>query len=192
MEQIVLFFESYGVVGLFVLAFIESIFSPILPDLLMIPMSLAAPEKAIYYSAVVTLGTVLGGFVGYGLGKKFGLPLVKKYVPAHHAAKIEGWLAEYGGWAVFLAAMAPIPYKFVSISSGVFRINFIVFTIASVLGRGKRFMIEGVLIYYYGPQAIDLMKRYSNEFMIGVLVTIVLIAVGVRFFRKSPQRPTIG
>jgi len=187
-EQLIIFFQNFGVLGLFIISFIESIFSPILPDLLLIPMALSVPEKAIYYSIVATVGSVLGGIIGYFVGNKYGILAVKKYVPNKYVEKISGWLEQYGGWAIFLAALAPIPYKFVSISSGVFRINMVVFLIASVFGRGKRFLLEGILIFYYGPQAIELIKTYSNAFMIGVTIFIVLLAVGIAVMRKVPQR----
>lgn len=151
-------------------------------------MALSVPEKAIYYSLIATVGSVLGGIVGYFVGNKYGILAVKKYVPNKYVEKISGWLEQYGGWAIFLAALAPIPYKFVSISSGVFRINMVVFLIASVFGRGKRFLLEGILIFYYGPQAIELIKTYSNAFMIGVTIFIVLLAVGIAVMRKVPQR----
>ncbi len=178
MESWIPIFESYGVTGLFILSFIESFISPILPDLLLIPMALALPQEAVYYAAIATLGSVLGGFVGYGAGNRFGIPLVKRFVPEGQADKIREWIEKYGGWAVFFAAMAPIPYKFVSISAGVFRISLPVFFLASVLGRGKRFMLEGVLIYYYGPKAIELIKSSTDNFIImsGVILLIGILA----------------
>lgn len=188
MEQLIAFFQNFGVVGLFVISFIESIFSPILPDLLLIPMALSAPEKAIYYSVIATTGSVLGGIIGYFVGNKYGILAVKKFVPDHYVVKISNWLEQYGGWAIFLAALAPIPYKFVSISSGVFRINMVVFLVASLFGRGKRFLLEGILIFYYGPKALELIKTYSNTFMIGITLFIVLLVVGVGVMRKLPQR----
>lgn len=188
MEQLIVFFQNFGVLGLFIISFIESIFSPILPDLLLVPMALSVPEKAIYYSVIATVGSVLGGIIGYFIGNKYGIIAVKKYVPNKYVEKINGWLEQYGGWAIFLAALAPIPYKFVSISSGVFRINMVVFLIASVFGRGKRFLLEGILIFYYGPQAIELIKTYSNAFMIGITIFIVLLIVGIAVMRKAPQR----
>ena len=126
MEQFIPFFQNFGLAGLFILSFIESFISPILPDLMLIPMALAQPEKAIMYSVVATVGSVLGGFVGYGIGMKFGIPVMKRFVPQQQADKIHGWIENYGGWAIFLAALAPIPYKFASISAGVFRINMVV------------------------------------------------------------------
>lgn len=188
MEQLISFFQNFGVLGLFIISFIESIFSPILPDLLLVPMALSVPEKAIYYSVIATTGSVLGGIVGYFVGNKYGILAVKKFVPDKYVVKISSWLDQYGGWAIFLAALAPIPYKFVSISSGVFRINMVVFLAASIFGRGKRFLLEGILIFYYGPQAIDLIKTYSNTFMIGITIFIVLLVVGIAVIKRTPQR----
>jgi len=187
-EQLIAFFQNFGVVGLFIISFIESIFSPILPDLLLIPMALSTPEKAIYYSVIATTGSVLGGIIGYFVGNKYGILAVKKYVPDQYVVKISSWLEQYGGWAIFLAALVPIPYKFVSISSGVFRINMVVFLVASLFGRGKRFLLEGILIFYYGPKALELIKTYSNTFMIGITVFVVLLVVGIGVVRRLPQR----
>lgn len=188
MEQLVTFFQNFGALGLFIISFIESIFSPILPDLLLIPMGLSAPEKAIYYAVIATTGSVLGGIIGYFIGNRYGIIAVKRFVPNKYVVKISNWLEQYGGWAIFIAALAPIPYKFISISSGVFRINMVVFLGASILGRGKRFLLEGILIFYYGPMAVELIKMYSNTFMIGVLICLALIVFGVLIMRKLPQR----
>jgi undecaprenyl-diphosphatase len=174
MEQLITWLESYGLIGLFVISFVESFISPILPDVLLIPMALANPDQAIYYSIVATGASVLGGFIGYGVGFRFGLPIMQKVVPPQHVETIHGWLEKYGGWAVWLAAMAPIPYKFVSITAGVFKVNLFVFTIASILGRAKRFLVEGILIYYYGDQAVELIARYMKDFLHGFLLLVVM------------------
>ncbi len=187
MEQLLLFFEHYGAVGIFFISFIESFISPILPDLLLIPMALADMEKAIYYSAIATLGSVLGGIIGYFIGNKLGLPVLEKYAPAKHVETIHDWLERYGGWAIFFAALAPIPYKFVSISAGVFRVNMMVFLFASIIGRGKRFLLEGILIFYYGPSAVELIKAYSHNFIVAFAVIAVLgiIGIGIKVMKKS-------
>lgn len=191
MEPIILFFQNYGVVGLFFVSFIESFISPILPDLLLIPMALSAPEQAIYYSLIATVASVLGGIIGYFIGNRLGLPVLQKYAPAKHIDTIHNWLEKYGGWAIFFAAMAPIPYKFVSISAGVFRVNMVVFLFASIIGRGKRFLLEGILIFYYGPQAIELIKRYSNNFIIGFIGIIVIAGIVIKVI-KMKKNPVKG
>jgi len=187
-DQLILFFQQYGAVGLFIVSFIESFISPILPDLILIPMALSTPEKAIYYSMIATVASVLGGIVGYFIGDRLGLPVLQKYAPAKHVETIHNWLEKYGGWAIFFAAMAPIPYKFISISAGVFRINMFVFLLASVFGRGKRFLLEGLLIFYYGPKAIELIKNYSNNFIIGFAVVVVIGVIAIIVMKKKPIR----
>lgn len=177
MDQLIAWLESYGLVGLFIISFVESFISPVLPDVLLIPMALADPSQAIYYSIVATGASVLGGFIGYGVGFRFGIPLMKKVVPPQHIESLHNWLEKYGGWAIWLASMAPIPYKFVSITAGVFKVNLFIFFFASILGRAKRFLLEGILIYYYGPQAVGLIKRYTDDFLHGFLLLVALAAM---------------
>lgn len=187
MEVILHFFESYGVAGLFFVAFIESFISPILPDIMLIPMALAAPDQAIYYSAVVTAASVLGGYIGYGIGAKLGVIAMKRFVPERHSQTIERWMKTYGGWAIFLAAMAPIPYKFVCITAGTFRTNMLVFTIASVLGRGKRFLIVGILVHYFGPSALESFNKMSGTWLAGG-AAVLLVSVLLWYYYKHKQQ----
>lgn len=194
MEQFVELLQSYGVFGLFVVSFCESIFSPILPDIVLVPMGLALPEMAIYYSLVATGASVLGGFVGYAIGQRFGPPIVRKCVSPDYITKIRGLMDHYGGWAIWIAAMAPIPYKFVSISAGAFRINKTVFLVASIFGRAKRFLLEGILIYYYGPQAVILIQKYSDESIV-ILMGLIVIAIAglkIRHYLNKKKRKRCG
>lgn len=177
MEQVVHFFQHYGVAGLLLVSFLESFCSPVLPDLLLVPLAVANPQKAIYYSLLVTLASVLGGVIGYWLGKKLGIPLAKKIIPERYIKVINGWLEKYGGWAIFLFALAPIPYKFVSISAGVFKINMTTFIIASILGRAKRFLLIGILIYYHGPKAVEAWQNGLDSSLIWLIVGLIVIAV---------------
>ena len=108
MDQIIQLLESWGLIGLIVASFAESIFSPILPDFLLIPMALANPKNAIFYGLVATVTSVVGGILGYWLGIKYGLPLVKKMVPQKYLKIIDDFTQHNAGWAVFLAAMSPI------------------------------------------------------------------------------------
>lgn len=185
----IIFFKQYGAVGLFMVSFIESFISPVLPDLLLIPLALAQPEYAIYYAVIATLGSVLGGFVGYYAGNKVGLPALQRIVPAQYIQSIHKWLEQYGVWAIFLAALAPIPYKFTCIAAGAFRVNITVFVIASVLGRAKRFLLEGILIYLYGQQAIELFEKYSNDLFWAGIILVVLVVIGLSL-QKFLRRPT--
>lgn len=169
--------ESYGTLGLFIVAFVEAVFSPVLPDLLLIPMALAMPEKAIYYGGVATVASVLGGLAGYAIGKMFGLSVLKRFVPPQHVNHMRLLAGKYGVWAIFIGAMLPIPYKFITLTAGVLRIRMPVFIMASVIGRAKRFLLEGILIYYYGPQAIEILQGVTYETKIALLAPLVIIGI---------------
>jgi undecaprenyl-diphosphatase len=123
MEDIIALFLGWGLFGLIIASFTESFCSPVLPDVLLIPLAMAQPHNAIYYGGIATVVSVLGGFIGYGIGLKIGLPAAQKMIPAKYQEKIQGFVDSNAKWAVFLAAMAPIPYKFVSITAGALKIN---------------------------------------------------------------------
>src|SRR3989344_1927506 len=107
----VAFFGGYGLLGLFLLAFAESSFFPVPPDVLLIAFSLASPENAFIYAAVATLGSVLGGLFGYFLGKKFGEPLLLRFAKKETVSHVQKLYSEMGSWIVFIAGFSPIPYK---------------------------------------------------------------------------------
>ncbi|HEY3423391.1 MAG TPA: VTT domain-containing protein [Negativicutes bacterium] len=176
METLITILLSWGLLGLVVAAFTESFCSPVLPDLVLIPLALAQPEHAIYYGVVATAASVIGGFIGYGIGYKIGLPAVRKIIPAKYQEKILMAAEKNAKWAIFLAAISPIPYKFVSITAGALRIKFTVFVIVSSIGRAKRFLLEGILIYYYGPRAVQIFTEHSEDLLI---LSLVIVAVGL-------------
>lgn len=186
MEYYLTVLQTHGVFGLFFLSFIESFCSPIIPDILLIPMSIANPDQALYYSLVVVAGSMVGGLIGYGLGLKLGLPLFRKIVPKKHIVKLRLWIEKYGAWAVFLSALTPIPYKFVCIGAGVFKVNFPIFFIASFLGRAKRFLLIGLLFHYYGEEASLLLQEHSNTLLLATLISIPLcffLYKGYRYYQ---------
>ena len=175
MDSIIQFLQNCGVFGLFLVSFLEAFISPILPDFVLIPMSLAHPEKAIFYACVVIVASMIGGIIGYGIGAKYGMKILNKTASAKHVDKIHGWFDKYGVWAIFIASMAPIPFKLMTISAGVFKVNFTMFCLASTLGRIKRFLIIGVLIDLYGAKAINLINAYSDDVIIGIIASCVVI-----------------
>lgn len=184
MEEIITLLYNWGPVGLFVAAFTESFCSPVLPDIFLIPLAMAQPEKAIYYGCMATVASVIGGFIGYGIGKKIGLPAAKKMIPAKYEEKIRAVVDNNAKWAIFLAAMSPIPYKLVCITAGALKISLPVFVGVSFVGRAKRFLLEGIFIYYYGPKAEHIFTQHSGE-LLGISAGIVgLIAAGGYFVRR--------
>ena len=179
---------EWGLYGLIVAAFTESFVSPILPDIILWPLMLAKPQEAIFLGAVATGASILGGFIGYGIGYKIGAPAARKLIPAKHLIKIEAYLRDNAKWAIFLAALAPIPYKFVTICAGAFRVNFPVFVLISIFARGKRFLLPAAFIYFFGPAAQEVITEYSNEVMWASLMLVIVCLVFYFFYRRQKRR----
>lgn len=188
MADITTILLEWGLYGLFIASFTEAFISPILPDIIMIPLMLAKPEDALYLGAVTTIASVLGGFIGYGVGYKIGAPAARKMIPGKYLDKIEGYLRENAKWAVFLAALAPIPYKFVSISAGAFRVNFVIFILISVVARGKRFLLPGAVIYFFGPSAQEILYQYTDEAMWATGLIIAASGLGYYLYRRHKRK----
>ena len=128
----------YAGSALFAIAFAESSFFPIPPDLLLIPLCLANPSLALGYATICLAGSVLGGMFGYLLGLKGGRPLFLKLFSEQKFRVVEHYFQKYDVWAVGIAAFTPIPYKVFTIAAGVFHLNFRRFVLTSIAGRGGR------------------------------------------------------
>jgi membrane protein YqaA with SNARE-associated domain len=155
-------------------AFIESSVFPIPPDVLLIPMVLAARNRAWRFAAICTIASVLGGMFGYAIGaglyEGVGKPILEFY---GYAAKFSDFTArynEYGGWIVFIAGVTPFPYKVITIASGVTDLDLATFSIASVLSRGLRFFLVAALLYWIGPPIRDFIER-----RLGLVFTVFCI-----------------
>ena len=167
----------YGSWALFVLAFSDSSFFPIPPDVLLIALAVAKPEKALKFALICSIGSVLGGCLGYIIGWQFMVSIGSKIVDFYGLTDKVDYIAtlfqQYDAWAVGIAGFTPIPYKVFTISAGAFHINFLVFFLASVVSRSARFFIVGSLIYIFGPKIQSYIDRYFN--ILAVAFTILLI-----------------
>ena len=152
--------------ALFLIAFAEASFFPIPPDMLLIPLAVGAPGKALRFAAVCTVGSVLGAMLGYLLGLQFYEVLGRRIIEFYGAQDGYQQTRElYQNWdaiAVAVAGFTPIPYKVFTIAAGVFHINFLTFLLASLLSRGARFFLVGGLILWFGPEIKRFMDRYFN------------------------------
>lgn len=191
MEALVEILLEWGFPGLLIAAFTESFISPVLPDLLLIPLALANPHYAIYYGLAATVASIVGGLIGYGIGLKIGLPAARKFIPAKYMDKIHTTVKKNALLAIFLASLSPIPYKFVSITAGALKINMSIFLIISCLGRGKRFLLEGVLIYYFGPQAVEMFTQHKDDVLIISLIIIMAAGVVTYIMKRSKKADTV-
>ena len=156
-----------------IVAFIESSFFPIPPDIMLIPMILATPNKAWRIATTATVASVLGGYFGYGIGI-FAFDLIAKPILEFYDAmtqfhEFENYYHKYGAWIVFGAGITPFPYKIITIASGVVHLDPIVFGIASILARGMRFFLVAWLLKKFGaPMKIFIEKH------LGILSVIFL------------------
>lgn len=167
--------STEGQIGLFLLAFTDAFISPILPEVILLPLCLANRELAIYYAGVAWVASVLGSLIGYSIGYKLGPVCVVKFVPEKHWLRIKDLVDKYGAWALLWGALAPLPYKVISITAGVLTVNIRVFILITIIGRAKRFMIEGILIYYLGGAVIELGQSVLAHKPLLLLVSLVII-----------------
>ena len=162
---------------LFVVAFIESSFFPIPPDIMLIPMVLATPKKAWKIAGVTTIASVLGGYFGYVIGVYFfdliAKPLLSFYGYLQQFETFKSYYHEWGAWIVFGAGITPFPYKVVTIASGVVGLNIWVFGIASVIARGMRFFLVAWLLKKYGHSMKVFIEK--NLGMLSVVFLILLL-----------------
>ncbi len=172
--------SKWAVLSLALVSFIESSFFPLPPDAILIPLVILKKKKWVYYSLVCTVGSVAGGLVGYLIGFQFydhvAVKLIDFYHAQHQFKLVESFYRQYGFFAVFTAGFTPIPYKVFTIAAGVFKMNIASFALASVIGRGGRFLLEGFLIYKFGEQAVEFLERHA---ILATVLTIVLVILAV-------------
>jgi len=171
--------------ALFIISFVESSIFPIPPDILLIPMILASREKAWKIAAVCTVGSVLGGIAGYGIGyflfEQFGRPLLEFYGKAGKFTEFQDMYNAWGAWVVAMAGLTPFPYKVITIASGVTALNIGTFVIASVLSRGIRFFLEAWLLWYFGDPIREFVEKYLGILVTGGFVVLLGGFVAVKF-----------
>lgn len=169
--------ENGAIYWLFAIAFIESSFFPIPPDVMLIPMILAAPKKAWSIAGVATVGSVIGAYLGYAIGFYFfqliAEPLLNFYGYLEKFNSFKDLYNQYGAWIVFGAGITPFPYKIITIASGVVHMNLIVFTIASIIARGMRFYLVAWLLKKYGETMREFIEK--NLGWLSILFLLLLI-----------------
>lgn len=158
--------SKYGVWALFVLAFVESSFFPIPPDVLLIALAVSQPSRAFWHALVCTAGSVLGGilgwFIGYALYESVGKLIITAlgYQTAFDA--VGRMFADNAFWAIFAAAFTPIPYKVFTIGAGVWEIPLLTLILASIIGRSMRFFLVAGLLHFFGARIKIFIDKYFN------------------------------
>lgn len=179
---------------LFVIAFAESSFFPIPPDVLLIALCLGAPKKAFRFAAICTVGSVLGAMAGYAIGHyvwytpsgefsgvaDFFFRVIPGFTEAEYHT-IQDMYNLYDFWLVFTAGFTPIPFKLITITAGVFKINFLMFLIASIVSRGLRFFLFAGLIWKYGAPVKIFIDKYFDWLAVAFTVLLIGSFVAVQY-----------
>ena len=165
-------------------AFAESSFFPVPPDAMLVPMAVSRPDRVWFYALIATVGSVLGGLVGYAIGAllfdSLGTWLIRLYGLQDKAATFQQSYAEYGHWVILLKGLTPIPYKLVTITSGFAHYSLFWFTVLSIVTRGARFFILAGLLGRYGVQIRGVLDRHLNAV---VAISVAVIVLGFVLFK---------
>lgn len=171
---------------LFGVAFSESSFFPIPPDVLLVAILMTRERvRAYFYAGITVFGSVLGGLLGYTIGyflfQTVGVWIVSTYHLEAELIVVQKLFSDNAFWAIFAAAFTPIPYKIFTISAGLFMISISVFVVASVLGRGLRFFIVATIMKFFGEKIKEIFYKYVG------LISLIIFAmiVGLYFLIKN-------
>lgn len=160
-------------VALFAIAFAESSFFPIPPDILLITMALIAPKEAFYIALTCSAGSVLGGIFGYLLGWLGGRPFLHRVFSEKKILTVKNAYEKYEVWAIAIAGFTPIPYKVFTLSAGAFEIPFKPFLAASAASRSARFFLVAMAIFFWGEPVKVLLDKYFNWFTLGFVILLI-------------------
>jgi membrane protein YqaA with SNARE-associated domain len=166
-------------------SFAESSFFPVPPDAMIVPMVLARPDRAWRIAMVCTIASVIGGFFGYAIGyflyQTIGQPIVAFYGLQQPFEEFQHQFQEWGLWIILIKGLTPIPYKLVTIASGVAHFDLPVFAAASAVTRGARFFLVAALLKAFGPPLRTFIERYLTLVTTGLLLLIVAGFVALKY-----------
>lgn len=170
----------YALSALSLLSFSESAFFIIPPEVLLIPMALAIPSKALIFGLLTSAVSLAGALFGYWIGQKGGKPILKKLFKEESVKKVKILFHKYDAWTILVAAFTPLPYKLATISAGAFDIDLKRFTIASAIGRTSRYMLIASLLYIFGEPIKFFIEHQLNQFL---LVATLVAVTGYTFYK---------
>ena len=173
--------------ALFFIALLESSVFPIPPDVLLIALCVGGVAKSFRFALICTVGSLIGGVIGYGIGywgfEMIGQPIVRAYHGEAVMEKIRYWYDTYGFFGNLLAAVTPIPYKVFTIASGAFKFSFHEFLLASVIGRSLRFFAVATALYFFGAQIRSVIDKYFDLCAWAFMALLIAGFVVLKFLR---------
>jgi membrane protein YqaA with SNARE-associated domain len=178
--------------GIFLLAFLDSsvLSFPVVTDLLIMEESIRNPSRMPYYAAMAALGSLSGCIWLYLIAKKGGEAMFHHHA-GHRAMRIRNWVEENGFLSVVVPSILPppIPFKIFVLASGVFQVRFRTFVLALLIGRGSRYLIEGILAVRYGEAAANFLLHHKVAFLLVTLGASVLLYIVTSwvFRRQTPE-----
>jgi membrane protein YqaA with SNARE-associated domain len=172
--------------ALFLIAFAESSFFPVPPDVLLIALAVAMPARSLRFAAVCAVGSVIGGLLGYYIGHELMELVGRRIVAFYHAESYwlrveEAYRGPVGVWFLVAAAFTPIPYKVATIAAGATLMPLLPFVAASAIGRAARFFLVAGLILKFGPSIKVFIDKYFDKLSIAFLVLLVLGFLAVKY-----------
>jgi membrane protein YqaA with SNARE-associated domain len=166
------------------LSFVESFILPFPPpDVMLAPMALAKPERAMRFASLTLFFSVLGGLVGYSIGAFLfdqAEPFIIEWGYQARFETVIAWFDAWGFWAVLVAGFSPVPYKIFTIAAGVLNLAIIPFVLASIIGRGARFFLLAWCLAKFGPAIEPRLVRYI-EYIGWAIVAVLMLAIGIYF-----------
>lgn len=178
--------KPYALLALFLIAVAESSFFPIPPDVLLIAIAISIPKKSFKAAMWCSLGSVIGGVLGYGIGfglmESVGMKIIDFY-NAHEvwAKVVDMYQGEVGMWFLAGAAFSPIPYKVATIAAGATLMPLLPFILISAIGRSARFFLVAGLIYFIGPKVKEYIDKYFDKLSLAFLALLVLGFVAIKY-----------
>lgn len=178
--------KPYALLALFIIAVAESSFFPIPPDVLLIAIAISIPKKSFHAALWCSVGSIIGGILGYGIGfglmESVGMKIIDFYNAQEVWAKVvEMYQGEVGMWFLAGAAFSPIPYKVATIAAGATLMPLLPFILISAIGRSARFFLVAGLIYFIGPKVKEYIDKYFDKLSLAFLVLLVLGFAAIKY-----------
>ena len=177
---------AYAKAWLFFLSFTESSFLFIPPDILLVAILLVSSRQWFYYATLTTVASVLGAVFGYAVAVFFfdtvGIKIIHFYNLVEYTDTARALFNNNAYWVIFTAAFTPIPYKVFVLAAGFLKVNFFVFLVASIVGRGFRYFVIAYAVHLFGKRATVFLSRYSIALTLGVIILILIFILKSIFF----------